>query len=129
MIPKITEITRRETELIRSYGGKVPEANNEFNNLQRDKIAAVYENNGIAFIGKINQNKSIREGLEVKHVFTEYTGQPVYNFDADFVVPIADNEIAEMIVQWNSGVSASLRLIRKITRRIDEIGGAGLIWS
>jgi len=54
----------------------------------------------------------------------------VYNFAADYIIPTMDNELAEMIVEWNSsGLPKSLRLIERIKQRIDEIGGIHLMWS
>lgn len=127
---KISEITVRENNLFRSYCGNIPEANTEMNNLQREKITAVYEINGSAYIGKINYYDAERESLSTEAVFIEYTGQTVYNFEADFIIPNVDIELAEMIVQWNTGgLPASLDLITKITERIDKIGGLNLLWS
>ena len=130
MTNKITEITERENKLFNSYDGNIPEANENLNNLQREKIAAVYENNGKAYIGKINYYDTSRENSTENTVFIEYTGQKVYNFDADFVVPVADDKLAEMIVQWNSGVqSLKANLIKSIFKRVDNIGGLNLTWS
>jgi len=59
-----------------------------------------------------------------------YISGEVYNFAADYIIPTMDNELAEMIVEWNSsGLPKSLRLIERITQRIDEIGGIHLMWS
>lgn len=127
---KLTEIARRETGLFNLYGGHIPEANAELNDLQREKIAAIYEGNGNAYIGKINYYSTDREALTVDTVFTEYTGQKVFNFDADFIVPVADRDLAEMIVQWNSGnPPVSLTLINRICKRVTGLRGANLIWS
>jgi hypothetical protein len=60
----------------------------------------------------------------------EYTGQLVYNFEADFVVPAENAELAEMIVQWNSPeLPLSLELIENITDMVYKIGGANLLWT
>lgn len=130
MTTKITEITMRENELLRAYRGNIPEASDDWNNLQREKIAAVFEMSGKAYIGKVNLYGDEREVLSGDAVFVEYSGEIVYNFDADFIVPAADSVLAEMIVQWNTeGLPKTLNLIGKITNRIDEIGGINLMWS
>lgn len=130
MTTKITEITMRENELLRAYRGNIPEASDDWNNLQREKIAAVFEMSGKAYIGKVNHYGDEREVLSGDAVIVEYSGEIVYNFDADFIVPAADSVLAEMIVQWNTeGLPKTLNLIGKITNRIDEIGGINLMWS
>jgi hypothetical protein len=123
------ELNNQETELYRFYRGHIPEANSELNDLQQEKIAAIYEKHGKAYIGKINHYDDERTALTADTVFVEYTGQKVYNFEADFVVPAADSGLAELIVQWNKGFPTSLELISKITGQINRIGGANLMWS
>jgi hypothetical protein len=130
MSDKLSELNARENELYIQYRGHIPEANETLNNLQREKISALYERNGKAFIGKINHYGGERELLTADVVFVQFFGQQVYNFEADFIVPFADRELAEMIVRWNAGgLPASLELISKITNRIHEIGGVSLRWS
>ena len=130
MSDKITEITERENKLFNSYNGNIPEATEDWNNLQREKIAAIYENYGRAYIGKINYYGEIRENLTEDTVFIEYTGQMVYNFEADFVVPVLDAKLAEMIVKWNDKIQThSANLVKSIFKRIDRIGGINFTWS
>ena len=130
MTEKLSKINQRENELFLSYNGRVPEANEKLNNLQREKIAVFYAYYGKAYIGKINFYSAACENLNENTVFTEYTGQKVYNFGADFVVPVTDDKLAEMIVQWNSEVqSLKANLIKSIFKRIERIGGLNLTWS
>ena len=130
MSDKITEITERENKLFNSYNGNIPEATEDWNNLQREKIAAICENHGKAYIGKINYYGEIRKNLTEDTMFIEYTGQMVYNFEADFVVPVLDAKLAEMIVKWNDKIQAhSANLVKSIFKRIDKIGGINLTWS
>ena len=127
---KLNEMNEQENALFCFYNGHIPEANSSLNNLQREKIAALYELRGKAYLGKINQYGDERMALTADTVFMEYTGQMVHNFDADYAVPVADRELAEMIVQWNAGgISASSALISRIQNRINEIGGVNLMWS
>ena len=133
MTNKLTELIKQEKKLINKLFcayGQIPEANDELNNMQRKIIAAVYEAYSKAYIGKINYYGKEREKLTADKVFAEYTGQTIYNFDADFVVPAADTELAEIIVLWNTQPTAvSGNLITKISDRIEEIGGFNLLWS
>ncbi len=127
---KIAEITERENTLYRCRGGRIPEANDDLNNLQREKIAAVFEESGAAYIGKINHSGEERASLTADKVFDEYKGQMVYNFGADFVLCVTDDKLAELIVQWNKGgLPISLKLVRQIINRINFLGGVNLLWS
>jgi len=130
MTNNLIELNNRENALLRSFYGRIPEANTELNDIQRDKIKAVYENNGSAHVGKITRRGTELEALSLKTVFSEYRGQLIYNFDADFVVPQVDDALAEMIVEWNVGKQKmSPQLFKKIYNRIEALGGANLLWS
>jgi len=130
MLDKITEIKERENALFRSYNGRIPEANEELNDMQREKIAAFYESQEKAYIGKINYHGKENETLTEDTVFVEYTGQMIYNFEVDFIVPNVDAKLAEMIVRWNGKIqSPKINLVKSIFGRIDRIGGLPLTWS
>jgi len=130
MSDKLRGIVERENALYKRWGGNIPEANAELNDLQREKINAFYSESGTVYIGKINFYDDERKALKAEKVFTLHNGGEVYNFAADYIIPVPDNNLAEMIVEWNSdGVPNSLKLIEKITQRIDEIGGIHLMWS
>ena len=130
MTVKMEKVINRENDYFCLRGGQILEADEQWNNIQREKIAAVYEYNSKAYIGKINFYGDERNNLTENMVFKEYTGQKVYNFGADFIVPVADGKLAEMIVQWNSEIqSLKANLIKSIFNRIDKIGGLNLTWS
>ncbi len=126
---KIQELNVAENNLYRRWGGYIPEANGDLNNLQRDKIDAVYEKYGTAFIGKFNYYNKQRANLSAENVFTEYTGQTIYNFDADYVIPVKDNDLAAMLLEWNGEYTGSYNIIDRMTKRIEELGGLLLLWS
>lgn len=130
MNEKIRGLIERENTLYRSWAGSIPEANTELNNLQREKINAFYLDSGTAYIGKINYHGDERKNSAVENVLTLYTGDIIYNFGVDYIIPTMDNNLAIMIVEWNStGLPTNLSLIDKITHRIKEIGGLQLTWS
>ena len=127
---RLSDIAGQENALIISHGGRIPEANSCMNDLQREKIVAIYEKYGKAYLGKVNHYDAERAALTEDSVYAEHTGEMVYNFDADFVVPTADNELAQLIVQWNNcGQSGSVKLINAITNRVVNLGGVNLHWS
>ena len=130
MNPKLDEINKRENKHIARCGGvlSVLETDDILNDLQREKICAIYEAHGKAYMGKVNYHGVEHKALTQETAYTEYTGQEVYNFDADYVVPVKDAGLAEMIVGWNAdGPTAGL--IDRIFNRIEEIGGIYLHWS
>jgi hypothetical protein len=127
---KWAEIISREAALYQKHHGKIPEANEELNELQREKTAAIYGRHNRTYIGQINFTGLARENLDAGSIYTEYTGQLVRNFGAAFVVPNEDKELAELIVGWNAcEPPLPLELLTKITDRVEAIGGVNLIWS
>ena len=118
-------------EHVRSAGGwfGIREADDELNDMNRDIICALRDAYGQAYMGNINyydeQRKRIVEGKE--SVFEEYTGQTVYTATVDFVVPVADEKLEELIREWNRKYGPGL--VDKIVSRVERIGGELLIWS
>ena len=125
----IQEIIDCENDLFRRYGGSIPEANDELNDLQQKKIEAVRAEHGTAFIGKINYYGDDCKNLSTNTILTEYTGQRVYTFGANFVVPSADADLADMILKWNSEFPFDLKLVDRILDRVEYLGGLYLLWS
>jgi|GEM_PF-611132 len=124
----LKEINERENDLFRAYNCNIPEACDDLNNLQREKIEAIFKHHGTAFLGKVNFYGDERENLAPDRVFTKHDGGLVYNFAASFVIPCEDAELAEMVMKWNKN-SASADIIDKITERVEVLGGANLTWS
>lgn len=62
-------------------------------------------------------------------VFEEYTGQLVYNFGCQFVVPSADKTLEQLILDWN-GISHSRRQppLDEIMAAIDRLDGRYIHW-
>jgi hypothetical protein len=81
----------------------------------------------LARLGKINfYGKARRRVIDrVESVFVRYTGQKVYNFEFDFIIPSYDAELERIIRLWNEGNGAS---IGEIMSRIEELGGIHFIW-
>jgi hypothetical protein len=129
MSEKLEELNKNENALFVYWGGQIPEANDELNDLQREKISVFYEEHGMAYIGKINFNGDERETPSLENVFKKYNGEMVYNFGADFIILTDDPALAGMIVEWNSKPPTPVKLIDNIFERINELGGVNLIWS
>lgn len=113
------EVQERENDLFRAYRGAIPEACNELNSLQYEKIDAVVRHYGKAFTGKINFYGDERSNLTADKIFAECGNETVCNFSADFVIPTEDKELVNMIVEWNtSGLPKPAELIEEIVNRV-----------
>lgn len=115
------------------WGGyaALKEADDTYNDLNRRIIDAFYKANGMAFLGEINLSHEKRQQIAdgTGQVFEEYTGQPVYNFSCQFVVPSADITLEQLILDWN-GISQSRRQppVSEIMDAIERLGGRSILW-
>lgn len=121
---------KRQRDYIRITGGflELSEAGDTYNDLNREMIAAFKLRYGTAYLGSVNLHgervKRIMSGGE--SVYEEYTGQKVYNFACDFIIPVADKTLEKMIRDWNTpGISVNLE---RLMARISAIGGKHIIW-
>jgi hypothetical protein len=111
------------------------EADDIYNDFNREQIAAYHREHGFAYIGHINfydeECKKIAAGERLP--YTAYKeGDMVYNFGCDFCIPTEDAILAALIKQWNTdGVAIghnAMQSIIAITNRIDNIGGLQFLW-
>lgn len=129
------EIKKEQYRHVAECGGywnlqEVDDVNNDFN---RALIRAFKQENGKAVIGKINlplRNPHDAEAVEPA-VFEEYTGQLIYNFGADFVIPAVDSALEALIREWNTkdGYKKGMKLLNAIIERINNNGGLQLFWT
>lgn len=112
--------------------GELREADDIYNNLNRELIAAMKLIHGAAFLGNVNfyGEAHTQVALGEKSVYEEYTEQPVYNFCCSFCVPAADEELESLIQAWNASDLLPKKQIEidAIMNRIETIGGIHLIW-
>lgn len=112
------------------YDG-VREADQSYNDLNRELIDAVRQKFGKAYLGNINYYDEKRKEVAAGgSIYEEYTGGTVYNFACAFVVPAPDVEIQQFVRMWNSSNSlpADSSIIDKIFDRVEKIGGINMIW-
>jgi len=121
------ELNKIENDLYMRYNNNIPEACEELNNIQRQKINAVLEKYGTAYIGNTNYYGDERKKLTADKIFKEYNGQHIYNFAASIVIPKKDDKLEELILNFNKTSSPSILDI--IWNRVIALGGANLIWS
>ena len=109
------------------------EADERYNDMNREIIAAFKEAHGSAFLGKINFYDEKRRMVAAKQmsIYEEYTGQLVYNFGCSFVVPCKDPVLEDLISDWNGDkktASECQRSIDVIMDRLQELGGVNFVW-
>lgn len=128
----VEKIQRKRYQYLASIGGIgwLREADDVYNDINREQIAAFKDTFGSAFLGRINfqgeQHKEVVAGK--RSVFEEYVGQKIYNFGCDFVVPAKDDVLEKLIRDWNAGIYTK-GAIDKIFERIEELGGFNLLWT
>lgn len=126
---KVEEIKRKQNEYVARYG--IFEADDTYNDFNYKLIAAFAEVRFESFIGKINHcedRADIHSGA--KSVYEPYTGQHIYNFGCDFIVPFDDAQLAAMIREWNTpGKRPELKLAEQMYRRVEQLGGINFLWA
>ena len=125
---------KRQNQYLAATGGvwEPREADSTYNDYNREIIKFFRMRYGKAYLGSINfydeKRKQVAKGEA--SVYEEYTGQQVCNFSCCFVVPTADEELQMLIRDWNSPgqLQKGIEDVKKITDRVDKIGGHHLIW-
>ena len=114
-------VIEKENIVFANFNGNLTEANDGWNGIQQEKINAILNDCGSAFLGKINMYNPDDSK------YTEYTGQTVYNFSCDFVIPNKDKELLLLIDEWNK--TGKTDTLDKIFDRVNVLGGTNLIWT
>lgn len=108
------------------------EADDVYNDLNREQLRALKMMYGRLFLGSINfhgdKRKKVVAGKE--GVYEELLDQMVYNFGCDFAVPVPDKELEELIRAWNGDERLPKRRVdvEAMTGRIEQLGGLNMIW-
>ena len=132
---KVKELLQKQNEYIAACGGlPMHEADEVYNGMNREIIAAFYEEHETSYIGKINIYDVPREKIKSGEydVVTEYTGQFVHNFDCSFIIPCRDEELEQLIRDWNCGnntLRKNTSMANAIITRVLAIGGVGFSWT
>lgn len=115
----------------RNTGG-TSEFDLSINDISRAVIYKYYEKYGECFLGKYNLYDEDRKNLKAELI--SYNGQPIYNFEFAFVVPCNDEKHVGLIREHNRKKESFnshdiMKGIEKITDRITELKGTGLVWA
>jgi len=91
------------------------------------KIIDEYAKMGDCWLIKVNRYS------DKDKLMWKYEGDFVYNFGADYVVPVHDKDLEQLLIERDeaeyTGTAADSVRIDKIIDRVIEIGGSILIWS
>lgn len=103
-----------------SIGGlaELKEADDTWNEYNVEIIKEFAKLHPNCMLGKFNESK-----------FTPYTGQRIYNFDCDFIVPAEDAELQRLLKNRNDKGYTDLSSVMKIQSRIKGTGGMVFIWK
>lgn len=142
----LSEATRRLTacffQSVRHGGGYHPEeADPALNDANRDVILAMAaEHGGECWLGRVNLYHDLPEDDDGEHeafhadvLLWKWSGKPVYNFGASFVVPRHDAELEQLIRDRDAAdyttTDADYERVSAIHEQIVAVGGVLLHWS
>lgn len=99
--------------------GRPTESDLSLNDITRELIQAVAdENDGQVYLGSFHSDTRLYP----------YDGGVVQNFQCDFCVPVADQELEELLKQCQS-CGWPFAKLNRIHSRIEELGGHLLLWA
>lgn len=125
-------VRKEQREYVMSTGGMlgIRECDDTYNDYNRSIIHAFALRHGKAYLGNFNFYDDVRTAVVngERSIYEEYEiGKPALNFSCSFVVPTPDEELEQMIRQWNDGFQKAGDL-DQMTDRIDKLGGIHLVW-
>jgi hypothetical protein len=125
----VKELSNETNNYLR-YNEGTSEFDMSINDISRATIAAMKNESGVCYVGKINLYDEERKK---EYKLVEYTGQKVYNFEYAFCLPCYDAELERMINERDkatyTGSTADMIRVKAITERIYAVGGKYLFWA
>ena len=143
----LSEATQRLTacfwqSIRRSDGFHPEEADLELNDANRDVIQAMAaEHGGECWLGRVNLYHELpedddddqHEPFHAEVAMWRWSGKPVYNFGASFVLPGYDAELERLIRDRDAAdyttTDADYERVTAIHERVAAVGGVLLHWS
>jgi len=125
----------------RSDGFHPEEADPELNEANRGVIEALATaHGGECWLGRVNLHQGLPDDDDGQHEPPHWTtplwkwsGKPVYNFGASFVVPRYDAELERLIQEREAAsyttTAADYQRVTAIDERLIAVGGVRLHWS
>ena len=127
---RLSQVIQEERQYALANGGYlgIREADDTYNSINVNIVAAIKNQYGHAFIGNINFSDI--ERIDVcagrMSVFKEYVGQRLYTGCCQFCVPTKDHVLEMLIRQYNT--DGSKMDPKQIFDRIEKIHGEPIYW-
>lgn len=114
------EIEARRNMYVSMQGGlqNIKEADNKFNEFNREIIKACKKVHGKAYL----------IGFNGQIIIKQYTNQKIYNFEYGMVTPVVPLDEATISRVGNMGLTEALSVYGRLIDRINECGGSVLVW-
>jgi hypothetical protein len=129
MAKTLEQCNKESLEYFRTNNGQPTEFDMSINDISRDTIEAMHYEKGACWLGKINlYNKNEKPFKLVKWT----PGTIAFNFQYDFILPVHDTEIENMINDRDQ-TPFNTRIIydkgNAIIERVRKLGGVLLTWA
>jgi hypothetical protein len=113
--------------LLHFSNGGASEFDQSINDISRAKIKALFRDRGSCFLYKLNKWHKTDPDV------WEYTGQKIYNFDCSFITANKDEELSQMVIEYNrprEEFNSKLlwEQVEAIYDRVEKIGGIITTW-
>lgn len=137
-LPAYDALERLVERTLAINGGTLPEASPTINDASRLVIREMQAQYGAAWLGLVNR---YWPEDKAQPYLWQWDGGTVYNFGASFVLPCYDAELAGLLESHDNAALDTrqtepydstrpvLERIQAIYRRVEEIGGAVLVWT
>ncbi len=130
MTETLTELDKQTGEYLYNNEGWTNEFDKSINDISRAKIEAALTEWGQVWLGNI---KLYDEARKQPYQLVRWYGEKVYNFGYDFIIPVNDSLLVELIDNRDKSeytTSANdFKMIEAIFARIEELKGVHLIWA
>lgn len=117
---RLEELKHLQCSYAASIGGlmELREADDTWNEYNVKIIKEFAKLHPGCVLGKFNESET-----------TPYTGQKIYNFGCDFIIPAEDERLQELLKRRNDEGYTDLSSLMKIQKRIKTAGGIVFIWK
>jgi hypothetical protein len=123
--------TKAFFESVKMGEGWPVEADDNLNDACRRLVQAIADDNGEAWLGRINLYGSERHGASP--YMWKWDGSLVRNFSCAFVLPAFDAELERLIKERDDApyttTAADAVLVEAIIERVTAVGGHHLFWT
>lgn len=108
------------------------ESDFSINDISRAIIHAFAHLHSQCYLGSINLRDKERQNSNYQ--FVPYTGQKIYNFQYEFVIPDFNEELLQLVIEHNRpkeiyDSKKNIDRIQEMIKMIETLGGINLLWA